>query len=448
MKCTNRVFKTLFLTIAVLSVSACSHGIAVQEFADTASPREEVTKLDTDMNTALHDQVNVLSPNNFEQAQDSLKEAKTSLDKQGSAQDTLHCVAQGRAYLNRANEFAQLSHANIEGVINAREQAIVAGAPKAFASDFKEADDSLRDVTSDIEKNELKSAIQNRSVLQVRYLDLELQSIKQARLGQARDTIDQSLKEGAKAFAPRSLALAEKSVQDTDAFITANRHETDQIKTRSDQTLQSADHLLKITRDSKSGKKTSSEDLALKIESEQNKVTDKQGQLNAKENQLENVQNANVGLMSEQAFNQRFEQARSEFTKSEAEVYKQGNILTIRLRGLDFPVNQAVLKAPDFALLAKVQKVIRDFGKSSIVVEGHTDSNGGMALNQRLSSARAEAVREYLVSNVGDEPMNIKAIGYGYQKPLATNKTADGRAQNRRVDVLIRADNSKAISTN
>ncbi|MBP9674839.1 MAG: OmpA family protein, partial [Bacteriovoracaceae bacterium] len=67
----------------------------------------------------------------------------------------------------------------------------------------------------------------------------------------------------------------------------------------------------------------------------------------------------------------------------------------------------------------------------------------GKVLNKRLSSDRAQAVKEYLISNNDGQPMNIKAMGYDYQKPLASNKTISGRAQNRRVDVLITADNSK-----
>lgn len=96
----------------------------------------------------------------------------------------------------------------------------------------------------------------------------------------------------------------------------------------------------------------------------------------------------------------------------------------IRLRGLKFPVAQAVLKGSNFPLLAKVQKVIKDFGKSTVVVEGHTDSVGGKIINEKLSTA-------------GSDPVTITAVGYDYQKPLATNKTSVGRAQNRRVDILI-----------
>jgi OOP family OmpA-OmpF porin len=307
------------------------------------------------------------------------------------------------------------------------------------------------DVTSEMENNNLKDATENRAELQTSYRDLELKSIKETNLAHARDTINLAIKEGAKDLAPRTLAIAQKSMLDTEAYINANRHNNEELQIKSKESSARADHVLKITRNAKLGKKTSAEDSALNLESEQNKLASKsaelgktQDQLNFKRTQLSDQQkeaNAlseeNRDLSSDQAFNRRFEEARAEFSSSEAEVYKQGNNLMIRLRGLEFPSSKAVLTGANLPLLAKVQKVINDFEDSSVIVEGHTDSVGGKQVNQKLSSERAEAVKQYFVSNAGSSNLDIKSVGYGYQKPLATNKTASGRAQNRRVDVVI-----------
>jgi outer membrane protein OmpA-like peptidoglycan-associated protein len=111
--------------------------------------------------------------------------------------------------------------------------------------------------------------------------------------------------------------------------------------------------------------------------------------------------------------------------------------LVIRLRALEFPVNQSVLRGSNFPLLAKVAKVIEGFESPTVVVEGHTDSDGGKVLNQRLSTERAKAVEAYLVSSEAIDPGGISAVGYGFDRPLASNKTAKGKAQNRRVDIII-----------
>jgi OOP family OmpA-OmpF porin len=432
-------------------MSACSHGPVVQEFADTANPTVEVGNLNSDINTAITNQVDVLSPKNFNEVNSSLQSAKKNLEKNKDAKKTLHEVAEGRAYLTIANQFSKTARANIEEVVLARQSAMDAGAVGYFGNEMKKTDRELMDVTSEMENNNLKDATENRAELQTSYRDLELKSIKETNLAHARDTINLAIKEGAKDLAPRTLAIAQKSMLDTEAYINANRHNNEELQIKSKESSARADHVLKITRNAKLGKKTSAEDSALNLESEQNKLASKsaelgktQDQLNFKRTQLSDQQkeaNAlseeNRDLSSDQAFNRRFEEARAEFSSSEAEVYKQGNNLMIRLRGLEFPSSKAVLTGANLPLLAKVQKVINDFEDSSVIVEGHTDSVGGKQVNQKLSSERAEAVKQYFVSNAGSSNLDIKSVGYGYQKPLATNKTASGRAQNRRVDVVI-----------
>lgn len=74
--------------------------------------------------------------------------------------------------------------------------------------------------------------------------------------------------------------------------------------------------------------------------------------------------------------------------------------------------------------------------KQKIVIEGHTDSNGNDDSNQRLSQARAEAVRSYLVQR-GMTADRIQAVGRGETMPVASNDTPEGRANNRRVEIIV-----------
>ena len=71
------------------------------------------------------------------------------------------------------------------------------------------------------------------------------------------------------------------------------------------------------------------------------------------------------------------------------------------------------------------------------MIEGHTDSTGGDEINQVLSKQRAEAVRAYLVANQTIRADKIDSRGYGPTRPLASNTTPEGRAINRRIDVVI-----------
>lgn len=107
-----------------------------------------------------------------------------------------------------------------------------------------------------------------------------------------------------------------------------------------------------------------------------------------------------------------------------------------------FETNRAVIRSISFPLLDTVAQVLRDFPDIRVEVQGHTDSRGRDAHNLRLSQARAESVREYLI-RAGIAPERLSAHGYGETQPIETNATPEGRAANRRVE-FRRTDGSRA----
>jgi outer membrane protein OmpA-like peptidoglycan-associated protein len=86
--------------------------------------------------------------------------------------------------------------------------------------------------------------------------------------------------------------------------------------------------------------------------------------------------------------------------------------------------------------LNEVADALRSEANHKILVEGHTDSTGSDAKNQELSRRRADAVRAYLITR-GVEPSQITAVGLGSSQPVADNATAEGRADNRRVEIVV-----------
>jgi outer membrane protein OmpA-like peptidoglycan-associated protein len=132
-----------------------------------------------------------------------------------------------------------------------------------------------------------------------------------------------------------------------------------------------------------------------------------------------------------------FAEVRSSFRPEEAEVYKKGNQLVLRLKGIQFPVGQAIIMPENYFLLSKAQRAIRHLTNPSVVIEGHTDSTGTPELNKHLSQQRADAVRDYLIANQTLPANKIIAVGYGSERPLASNATPEGRAINRRIDIII-----------
>lgn len=102
-----------------------------------------------------------------------------------------------------------------------------------------------------------------------------------------------------------------------------------------------------------------------------------------------------------------------------------------------FDTGKADLKADGQAKLDTLAAQLRDVSFDAIRVTGHTDNVGTDAANQRLSQRRANAVKTYLASH-GIDPAKIQTTGRGKTSPVADNKTAQGRARNRRVEVEIR----------
>jgi outer membrane protein OmpA-like peptidoglycan-associated protein len=103
-----------------------------------------------------------------------------------------------------------------------------------------------------------------------------------------------------------------------------------------------------------------------------------------------------------------------------------------------FAVDSSTIGAGAKDTLAEVAAVIAEFPKTAVVVQGHTDSTGSETHNQALSERRADAVRSYLGGR-GVDAGRLTALGYGESAPVADNGTAGGRAQNRRVTILLKA---------
>jgi outer membrane protein OmpA-like peptidoglycan-associated protein len=101
-----------------------------------------------------------------------------------------------------------------------------------------------------------------------------------------------------------------------------------------------------------------------------------------------------------------------------------------------FNSGKASFKEETFAVLQSITAILKEFPSSRFSIEGHTDSDGKDAMNQTLSEERAGAVKEYLLEN-GIAKDRLTSSGYGEQKPIDTNKTAKGKANNRRVEVLL-----------
>ncbi len=119
------------------------------------------------------------------------------------------------------------------------------------------------------------------------------------------------------------------------------------------------------------------------------------------------------------------------------EVIRSGDQIQLALPSdVSFASGEASIQPAFYAPLNDVANTLVEFPSTAVDIIGHADSQGAEDFNQRLSEQRATSVQSYLL-NQGVRPVRLAAVGYGESQPIASNETAEGRALNRRVEIVL-----------
>ncbi|MFT7224240.1 MAG: outer membrane protein OmpA-like peptidoglycan-associated protein [Cellvibrionaceae bacterium] len=131
---------------------------------------------------------------------------------------------------------------------------------------------------------------------------------------------------------------------------------------------------------------------------------------------------------------------RQELVNSGVQIVREGdNLRLVMPNSITFASDQATLNTSIYNTLSSVVKVLNEYDETLLQVAGHTDSTGSSNYNQRLSVRRASSVADYLRSQ-GVDRNRLFVVGYGETRPVVANNTVAGRAENRRVELLIEPD--------
>ena len=462
-KCMN--FKFVILVILLVSSLLFAQDAKDSIFGDVQKKIDDVRDQDAEL----------LSPEFYKSAVESFKEANQLYLNNESTRDVREKLTEADRYCSRALEVVNLAKITLNEPMKAREDALSVQADKLAAELFTEGVNKFYEAATEIEAGDIDDARETGSESEEFFRKAELKAIKDAILGEARRLVSQARESGAPDVAPTTFQYAQNLLNETEELLTNNRYAKEEATIKAEECEYEANHAMYLTKlittlrdDDKNWEKLQLgyEDILTGLASQFNEnprydaglnsavetiqaniieLQTERDRLRAEVAKLqeeydvvrEEATLSSTELAKKQEQEAKINKVKSLFTPSEAKVAYDSESLVIRLHGLTFPSGKSIIQPEYFSLLSKVQEAIKIFPEKHILLEGHTDSQGNAATNKRLSEERASAVREYIIANMGISREQVTSVGYGSEKPVASNRTSEGRAFNRRIDIVI-----------
>ncbi|MGA9478269.1 MAG: hypothetical protein WBV21_10835, partial [Desulfobacterales bacterium] len=237
-----------FIWAVSILVAACSAG-RQDVRPDVDNPRGLVNGFERLVVNARTNQVNLLAPFWFSKAEESLADAQKALAEQAEISRIAEYVSIGQSQLKKAEEVAAVARTSMADVIKRREMARKAGA--AELEGYPQTERSFFRLTKEIENNNLDYALRNKEKVKNSFRDLEIAAIKRNVLGEVRVTLKEADRLGAKKYAPKAYADAVQKLNATDAFITENPYEVEEMTRQAQEALFYARRSVELTRQSK-----------------------------------------------------------------------------------------------------------------------------------------------------------------------------------------------------
>lgn len=443
----NNLKKFLWvISITALVTTGCANHRKAHLKAGN-DPQAAIAEVSQRMSQAEQAQYDVLADEQFLKGSEFLAEAKQALKQGAENEKVIEKAAISKAYFQDAKKVANARKASSRRILRARKSAISAG--------VRQSDlliESLTDIDSDLksETEQFSKSLspEDFSDFQKKYLVLESKAVQFTQLNSADQAIKQALEDDADDLAPKSLRTASLDYKTAMNIIEQSPRSPDVYKKSVDEALASTTLLYDVM-NVILGAKGTPEHIALQIVKQKRalgELSSNVGKLQAnlkstkeslqeKEGVLK-TQEAQLAKASTQVkFQQAMDEAQKVIPQSDALVYQQGNKLVFRLKRINFRSGTAVIPKASEKLISKVDSIIKKLDAEKVVVQGHTDSVGSARVNKKLSKARASAVAKYLSSLRGGYKLTYS--GYGESHPIASNETPEGRATNRRVDLVL-----------
>ena len=491
-----KYLRMLIVHFALLALLASGASAADSSIAIYRQMFGEVNK---QLAEAREANAQVLSPDHFSRAMKYYKDAETNYNQRRNLDGVRQDIGKAQEWLSKAMEATRVSEIAFAAAMQTRKNALSADAPTHAAEAWSKAEQALQDATRRVEDGDIRRVKEEaRSVTEL-YQQAELQAIKTNYLSGASELLKQAKQEKADRYATKTFIDAKLLLEQAERELTENRYDTDYPRDLARRARNEAQHAITITRLAIGVNKkdfavediiTNYEKPLIAIADELNivpslhdgyeptrdailqrvevlqKEAQELGQLRlvvddhaaeiarlaalVKDYELklgiynEQLSQYNEQLAAEERYRALLAELENIFTAEEAEVFRQGKTLIVRMIGLNFDSNKADLKTEHKRLLAKVVYAVQLAKSELATIEGHTDSHGGDDFNMKLSESRAKAVVDYLKVEPSLVNTQLQAVGYGETRPIANNESEAGRTRNRRIDVVIQLERESA----
>ncbi len=443
-------------------------------------------KIDLLLKQAKAEQSDLLSPSNYAKALEKYEDASKDFDKGKNIQKKVEEI---NSLLESAIENSKLAKITFEHLLIAREDALEANAIEFSQDLYEKAEDKFLDAAKTLEKGSVNKAKEKSIKVEKLFREAELVAIKVSIIGNVKKLLNQAEEQNVHKYAPISLKRSQALLMEAEKILNSNRSAKTDAREKAEAASYEVKHAIYLANQIKSLKgddgnweklilkhenylakvltnlgfepafdegfekpvksaATAIQDLKKEIKQMSDEISSQDQMMASLQSDLNNLkaeldkskekqEGLKAKLLLEQQERDKFKKIESILGREQAKVFREGDQIRIRLAGLNFRSGKAIIEPDFFNLLTQLQRVIRLFPNHYITIEGHTDNIGDERLNQSLSLKRAKAVMTYLMANMDLSVQQISAIGYGESKPIASNENQMGRAQNRRIDVVL-----------
>ncbi len=423
-----RQIATMMALVALLGGAgvAGAQDLKASLFGDANSAFEAAAAADAEL----------LAPRTWRRGVDYYQDAENRFDRGGNLGKVRADLSRAVHQFEEAVKVTEMARIELASLIKARGNARNVKADIHAPADWRAAERKFSVATVELERGDLKLAQRRGAQAKALYRDLELRAIKRVYLDEVRALLAEADRTRVKRYAPRTLEKARKLMLEAERELEENRYDVDKPRTLARQAQYEARHALylagqvRLARD----QQLTIEEVILEWEEPVKRIADSadmvpgldQGheaptteivnyiedlraanqrlgqdvrdrdlqlfsmeeEINQLDQRLGGVSEERVALMkrleAQAAIRERLEQVESLFGRHEAQVFRESDDIFIRMVGLSFEVGRADIHPGGYDLLVKVREAIELFPRSSVIVEGHTDSHGSDADNLAL----------------------------------------------------------------